>query len=71
MEIDNMTRAETVDSTSDEVHGFISHVETILAILIVVLNPNDTTTVTTSGAGWHRPSLQSMLELLVSLQKVE
>jgi hypothetical protein len=66
------TRAETVDSISDEVVWSMvsSHVQTTLAIfpaLSVVLDPNDTTTVTTSGAGWHRPSLQSMLELLVAL----
>jgi hypothetical protein len=66
------TRAETVDSISDEVVWSMvsSHVQTTLAIfpaLSVVLDPNDTTTVTTSGAGWHRPSLQLMLELLVAL----
>ena len=66
------TRAETVDSISDEVVWSMvsSHVQATLAIfpaLAAVLDPNDTTTVTTSGAGWHRPSLQFMLELLVAL----
>jgi hypothetical protein len=47
-----------------------SHVQATLALfpaLMAVLDPNDRTTVTTSASGWHRPSLQSVLELLVTL----
>ena len=68
------TRAETIDAISNEMvwsmAGVGSHVQTTLAIfpaLAAVMDPNDTTTVTTSAAGWHRPSLQSMLELMIAL----
>lgn len=66
------TRAETIDEVSDEMvwASVGSHVEATLAIfpaLSSIMDSNDTTSVTTSAAGWHRPSLQSMLELLVAL----
>ena len=68
------TRAETIDAISDDMvwsmAGVGSHVQTTLAIfpaLAAVMDPNDITTVTTSAAGWHRPSLQSMLDLLIAL----
>ncbi|KAL7469444.1 hypothetical protein ACHAXS_009692 [Conticribra weissflogii] len=65
-------KAETVDSIPDSVvWGMVgSNVRATLAIfpaLLTVIDPNDTTTVTTSASGWHRPSVQSLLELLTAL----
>mmetsp|Transcript_484 Transcript_484/g.971 ORF Transcript_484/g.971 Transcript_484/m.971 type:complete len:628 (+) Transcript_484:31-1914(+) len=65
-------KAETIDSIPDSVvWGMVgSNVRATLALfpaLLTVLDPNDTTTVTTSASGWHRPSVQSLLELLTAL----
>jgi len=65
-------KAETLDSIPDSfVWGLVgNHVRATLALfpaLAAILDPNDTTTTSTSMSGWHRPSVQSLLELLTVL----
>ncbi|KAL3821742.1 hypothetical protein ACHAXA_008478 [Cyclostephanos tholiformis] len=66
------TKAETLDNIPDSVvWGLVGpHVRATLAMfpaLTAVLDPNDTTTTTTSPSGWHRPSVQALLDLLAAL----
>ena len=66
------TKAETLDNIPDSVvWGLVgSHVRATLAIfpaLTALLDPNDTTTTSTSPSGWHRPSVQALLDLLTAL----
>eukprot|EP01082_Thalassiosira_pseudonana_P000584 g1467.t1 g1467 contig10:2152086-2153849(+) len=54
------TKAETIDAVPDTVVWDLvgSHVQATLAIfpaLSAIMNPNDTTSVSTSASGWHRP----------------
>ncbi|KAL3795633.1 hypothetical protein HJC23_002040 [Cyclotella cryptica] len=62
------SKAETIDAISDDVVWALvgSHVRTTLAIfpaLSSVMDPNDTTTM----SGWHRPSVQTALDLFIAL----
>lgn len=61
-------KAETLENIPDSVvWGLVgSHVRTVLALfpaLLAALDPDDVT----SAAGWHRPSVQAVLELLAAL----
>lgn len=65
-------RAESIDAISDDVVFQVvgSHVEATLAIfpaLAAVMDPNDINSVSASASGWHRPSIQSMLDLFLAL----
>lgn len=65
-------KAETLDSIPDSfVWGLVgNHVRATLALfpaLAAILDPNDTTTMCTSMSGWHRPSVQALLEFLTVL----
>lgn len=66
------TKAETLENIPNsaiwELVG--SHVRAILSIfpaLSAILDPNDITTMSTSASGWHRPSVQAVLELMTAL----
>ena len=61
-------KAETLENVPNSVvWGLVgSHVQTVFAIfpaLISILDPDDDT----SASGWHRPSVQAVLELLAAL----
>jgi len=61
-------KAETLENVPNSVvWGLVgSHVRTILALfpaLLAILDPDDIT----SASGWHRPSVQAVLELLAAL----
>ncbi|KAL7543452.1 hypothetical protein ACHAXR_012727, partial [Thalassiosira sp. AJA248-18] len=65
-------KAETLDNIPDSVvWGLVGpHVRATLAIfpaLSSILDPNDTTTMSTAASGWHRPSVQSLLDFLSAL----
>lgn len=65
-------KAETLDSIPDSfVWGLVgNHVRSTLAIfpaLAAILDPNDITTTSRSMSGWHRPSVQALLEFLTVL----
>mmetsp|Transcript_24486 Transcript_24486/g.52762 ORF Transcript_24486/g.52762 Transcript_24486/m.52762 type:complete len:607 (+) Transcript_24486:29-1849(+) len=66
------TKAESLDNIPNSVvWGLVgSQVRTTLAIfpaLSAILDPNDITTFGTSASGWHRPSVQAVLEFLTAL----
>lgn len=66
------TKAETLDNIPNSVVWDVAgtHVRAILAIfpaLSAILDPNDITAMHTSCCGWHRPSIQAVLELLNAL----
>lgn len=66
------TKAESLDNISNSVIRDLvgSHVRATLAIfpaLSAILDPNDITAANTSASGWHRPSVQAVLELLTVL----
>jgi hypothetical protein len=68
------TKAETIDAVPDTVVWDLvgSHVQATLAIfpaLSAIMNPNDTTSVSTSASGWHRPSVHGLLELFTTLME--
>ncbi|KAL7516504.1 hypothetical protein ACHAWX_001514 [Stephanocyclus meneghinianus] len=62
------SKAETIDAIPDDVVWSLvgSHVRMTLAIfpaLSDIIDPNDTTTT----SGWHRPSVQTVLDLFIAL----
>jgi len=66
------TKAETLENIPNSVvWGLVgSHIRSTLAIfpaLSAILDPNDITTMSTSATGWHRPSVQAVLEFLTAL----
>ncbi|KAL3762958.1 hypothetical protein ACHAWU_001105 [Discostella pseudostelligera] len=66
------TKAESLENISNSVIRDLvgSHVRATLAIfpaLSAILDPNDITAANTSASGWHRPSVQAVLELLTAL----
>ncbi|KAL9181456.1 hypothetical protein ACHAXT_010261 [Thalassiosira profunda] len=69
------TKAETLNNIPNSVVFNLvgSHVRTTLAIfpaLFAILDPNDVTTTSTAASGWHRPSVQAVLEFLTALIEV-
>jgi hypothetical protein len=66
------TKAESLDNIPNSVVRDLvgTHVRATLAIfpaLSAILDPNDTTSMNTSASGWHRPSVQAVLEFLTTL----
>lgn len=65
-------KAESLDNIPNSVIRDLvgPHVRATLAIFpafSAILDPNDTSTMNTSASGWHRPSVQAVLEFLTAL----